>query len=296
MPFWLQKEMDGVMTIDIETEEFRKRWISRFDEQAKLSKKPAGHDPWEGHAAYRELSYTNKLWIVIPTAEVPDSPFHGWLTEKLAREVHFYRLFHKTIVPNNQCFKDTLDLLRATELKIKEAKTQKSSVKAELDGELEKCSSVLEKTRIAIERRRETYWKESLFAEPAERMTWMIEFDDDNQINSVPPEDLVQQERMFEKAKYPSRLVKRIDLDTRFQIRVAVILRSYLPHKIELSPIERSYLPQEREFSLKTISRLTLLTYLCGKLGNESDGELVVDGRKITVGGVDQKLRDAKLK
>jgi len=284
------------MTIDRETEGFRKRWISRFDEQAKLSKKPAGHDPWEGHAAYRELSDTNNLWIVIPTPEFPDSPFHDRLTQKLAREVHFYATFHETIVPNNQCFKDTLYILRAAERKLKEAKTQKSSVKVELDGELKNCSSVLEKTRIALERRRETYWKESLFADPAEKESWMIEFDAENRINSVPPEDLVKQERMFEKAKYPSRLVKRIDLDTRFQIRVAVILRSYLPQKIELSPIERSFLPGKLEVSLKTISRLTLLTYLCGKLGNESDGELVVDGRKITVSGVDQKLRDAKLK
>jgi hypothetical protein len=293
--FWLQKEKDAVMTSDSETEGFRKRWIARFDEQAKLIKKPAGHDPWEGHAAYRELSDTHNLCMVLRTPETPDWPFN-WLTQMLAREVHCYRLFHKTIVPNNQCFEDTLDILRATEQKLTNAKTQKSSVKAELDRELERCSSVLEKTRIAVERRRETYWRESLFADITERMKWKIEIDDENRINSVPPEDLVQQERMFENAKYPGTLVKRVDLDRYFQIRVAIILRSCLPQKVEVLPVLKSYLPRKLEVSLKTISRLTLLTYLCGNLGNERSGELNVDGRKITVGAVDQKLRDAKLK
>jgi hypothetical protein len=112
-------------------------------------------------------------------------------------------------------------------------------------------------------------------------MTWMIELDDKNRVHSIPPKELAEHERIFEKAEYLRQLVKRIDLDARFQVRVAVILRSYL---------SRDYI------SLITISRLTLLTYICGNLGKMHDGKLIVDGREITVLAVDQKIRDAHLK
>ena len=172
--------------------------------------------------------------------------------------------------------------MSAAETKLKKAKTQNSMVKAELDMELKKCASALEKTRTDLEERRESYWKDSLLAEPEERMKWTIEFDAENRIHPIPPDDLVANERMFEKAKYPRKLVKRLDLDARFQVRVAVIFRSYLR--------------QDYGISLKTISRLTLLTYICGDIGKEQSDGVLVDRRKITVGAVDQKIRAESMK
>jgi hypothetical protein len=191
------------------------------------------------------------------------------------------KLLAEEIVPTNQCFRNALNVLSAAEGKLKRATIKESAVKPELDKQLERCASMLEKSRIALEQRRKSYWENSLFAEPAEKMTWMIELDDKNRVHSIPPKELAEHERIFEKAKYLRQLVKRIDLDARFQVRVAVILRSYL---------SRDYI------SLITISRLTLLTYICGNLGKMHDGKLIVDGREITVLAVDQKIRDAHLK
>lgn len=269
------------MTRDDEIEEFRRRWIARLKAQAKVSKNLPGYDAWEGYEAYRELSDTENLWIVIPTPEAQDWPF-PWLTKKLTREVRFYKLFCQEIVPTNLSFERAVKVLSAAEGKLKRATILGSSAKAELDAELNKCASVLERARIAVEQRRESYWEDSLFAEPEERAGWMIEFDAENQVRSIPPVDLVDHERIFEKAKYPRKPVKKLDLDARFQVRVATILRSYLQRDFKIS--------------LKTISRLTLLTYICGNLGHENEDNLAVGSREITVGAIDQKLREAKLK
>jgi hypothetical protein len=132
------------------------------------------------------------------------------------------KLLAEEIVPTNQCFRNALNVLSAAEGKLKRATIKESAVKPELDKQLERCASMLEKSRIALEQRRKSYWENSLFAEPAEKMTWMIELDDKNRVHSIPPKELAEHERIFEKAEYLRQLVKRIDLDARFQVRVAV--------------------------------------------------------------------------
>jgi len=121
-----------------------------------------------------------------------------------------------------------------------------------------------------MEWRRDAYSEDFLSADPTKRM-WPVYIDEENQVYPFP--------------RYPTKLVKRIDLDTLFQLRVGAILRMWLP---------RGY-----GVSLRTISRLTVLTYICGELGKEHDDKLLVPAgkreREITVGLVDQKLRAAGL-
>jgi hypothetical protein len=64
--------------------------------------------------------------------------------------------------------------------------------------------------------------------------------------------------------------------------------------------ILRHYLRKDFDISLRTISRLTVLTYICGGLCVEDEENIIldVDGkeRTLTVGGIDEKLRPAGMR
>lgn len=83
--------------------------------------------------------------------------------------------------------------------------------------------------------------------------------------------------------KYRNEPLRDIDLDTRFQVGVAAVLRGYLPR-------------QER-VSFRTICRLVVLVYIAAQLAEEQSGELVIKNtrRKLYVPDVDQRLRRANL-
>lgn len=222
---------------------------------------------------------------------LPNSDPGGWpfsfLTDKLSREVRVYHLYEASVVPDNQNFGDAIDALSAAETKIREVRTQASRVKQEVDKTLSQRASAIEMVRSSLEKRWDSYWQDVLFAPPEERMNWPVYVDDEKRAQSIPPEERNELEKIFENAKYPRKLVRQLDLDKRFQVRVAVILRSYLP--------------KDARVSLRTISRLTVLTYICGRLRVEGPNRLFqalkpnVRSGGITVGGVDQKLRTAGL-
>jgi hypothetical protein len=277
--------MNMAMTSKVEPKKFRRMWIEKFDEHARRGGQHLPGDLWEGSHAYRELDETRNLWRVLPTAEYGDSIFN-FLTDNLSREVHVYKLYKASVVADNQCFRDGLDALSAAETKLRNVRTQESRVKPNIDKKLGQCASAIGKTRQSLERWRDSYWQDVLLAEPEERMKWSVYIDHEKQVHSIPPKELVEWERIFDNAKYPRNLVKQIDLDRRFQLRVGVILRSHLR--------------QDFGVSLKTISRLTVLTYICGMLRIEGPNRLFlradVRSGEISVGGVDQKLRTAGMK
>jgi hypothetical protein len=85
---------------------------------------------------------------------------------------------------------------------------------------------------------------------------------------------------------YREDLEKLPDLDARFQTRLGAILRHSL-HRV----------------SLKTISRLVVLCYICGELAEGHEDHLVIkqlDNKskrnELTIDAVYQKLRDAELR
>jgi hypothetical protein len=148
---------------------------------------------------------------------------------------------------------------------------EKSKVKTELDKRMRECASAIEESRRSLELWRDSYWKDVFFALPEERMKWSVYFDDKNQLQTIAPDELAEWEKIFNNAIYPKNLVKQIDLDTRFQLRVAVILRHYLRKDFDIS--------------LRTISRLTVLTYICGGLCVEDEENIIldVDGKERTL-------------
>jgi hypothetical protein len=197
-----------------------------------------------------------------------------------------YKLFSKDIVSANRSFKSAIEAFTIAKRRLEQARIPPSMVSESLQKTVDKHTAMLEEALLAIESQKTTHWKDVLLAAPEEREKWWLFVDDQKKVQVTVPSDVTEGEKVFDGAKYPTDLVKRIDLDYRFQVRVAKILRSHLAHTCGIS--------------LRTISRLTVLTYLCGGLGREninSDG-LVVSGRKreITVTGVDQLLRDAGLK
>jgi hypothetical protein len=277
--------MSTAMTSAVDGDEFRRIWIEKFDEQARQSGKPLEGNAWEGFDAYRELEATDPVWLARPSIYT-----YSWafilLTDKLSREVHLYKPYATSVVADNQCFSDGIKALTAAETKLGNVRTQESTVKPEVDKTLSQCVLAVEKARRSLEKRRDSYWQDVLLAAPEERMRWSVYFDDQKQVHSIPPEELAKWERIFDGARYPGKLVKQKDLDRRFQVRVALILRFYLPLASGIS--------------LKTISRLTVLTYICGKLRIEGPDRvfLLPDVRTggITVGSVDQKLRAAGIR
>jgi len=279
--------MNTAITSKVETDKFRKIWIEKFGEQARLHGQCLPHDHWEGARAYRELYDSRNLWRVLPTDEYGDGPFKV-LTDKLSWEVHVYRLYEASVVADNQNFGNAIDALSAAETQIRKVRTQESRAKPEVDKTLSRCALAIEKARSSLEKRWDSYWQDVLFTPPKERMNWTVYLDNDKQLQSFPPEEIAKYEEIFQNAKYPRNLVRQIDLDKRFQLRVAVILRSHLR--------------QDFGVSLRTISRLTVLTYICGRLRVEGPDRLFlflkpnVKSGEISVGGVDQKLRTAGMK
>lgn len=279
---------------------FRSRWIGEFELYQRLycSGQKSRINCWEGFEAVRELSETGNLWIVLPDEvredETQDTmpgktlrdteaePFRQ-LTAKLFNEVLLYHCFHRDIGPANTYFKEAVAALTAARNKLAKLQSAGASHANDVAFRLKRPISAIDDSLAELEKFRASYWQNRLLAIPEERSRWSVYLDQEKRVHSIPPEDLQRSEALFQKAAYPRELVKRIDLDRRFQIRVGLILRTYLLREI---------------VSLRTINRLILLTYKAGDLGEEADERLLVEGRTkpITVSNVDLKIRAAGLK
>jgi hypothetical protein len=273
-------------TSDLEVGEFRRNWISKFEEQAGFYRTGQRQtSSWEGFLAYRELKEKDNLWLVLPNHETDVWPFDN-LTKQLCREIRSYKLV-RNIPAINRRFKKALEAFSAAESELRNANAQENpEIDSAVNDKLDEYVAILEKARSTLKQRRESFWQDFLLAEPEEKAKWSVWMDDAKQVHLIPPANLAAWEEIYAKARYPRRLTKRIDLDSRFQIRVAVTLRHYL-------------LP-DFQISRRTISRLTVLTYVCGNLVDDlvEDEKSIVKGgkRNITVGLIEQKLQGAGLK
>jgi hypothetical protein len=268
-----------------EAESFRTHWISEINKQleAYRSSAPPQISAWEGYEACREIIQADDLWCVFPDPEMEEFPL-PFLMQKLSREVYFYKSFVERITPTNLAYKDAIDALSAAISKLRKAAAQRSVKEGRLQGDLNLCCSKLEKTLTRLTTQRESYWQNALIGTDEEKKNWDLHWHKDNVGTRVPPAELLKAEERFNQAQYPKQLLKRIDLDRRFQVRVATILRSYLF--------------REDRISLRTIARLTVLTYISGDLGRQEEDSVILEKRKrpITVSSVDQIIRTAGLK
>jgi hypothetical protein len=281
---YLQSDVSVGMNVATVTalseKEFRDRWIEEFKRQSRFAKKHPPQSVWEGHKAYREFERNGLLEDVMP----PSSDYlFSALISRLFTEVALYRAYEKTVVASNRSYRDAIDALRQAEARLRKAQIEDSNVGKALRQRLHQLTTKLEETRVLLERQKKEHWREAFLALPSEQASWSIYMNSPTDIQRTIPDAIVEWAKVFERFKYSRDLVKRIDLDRNFQIRTAVILRIHFFQTLGIS--------------LRTISRLVVLTYVCGGIGHFGGG-LTVAGRKrqITVSGVEPKLRAAGLR
>ena len=259
--------------------EIENNWLEAFSDLQNLPRNKAADTFWEGELVYNELKRADALWVVFPENDEL-KPMFLWLTKKLFRELGVYSQYSDGITVINQEFKDALDAMRGVEHRL--AEVEKRTAKR-LKWSIKACVGLIRREIAEIEERKEAFWKEALNDFSSECPEIYVE--DGGKLTRVITKEILQYKSLFARARYPERLGRRIDLDTRFQIRLGVILRSYLGKK--------------EGVSLRTIARLVLLYYFCsGLVLVDAQNETRVRGTKrlLTVGAIDQRLRGAGLK
>ena len=239
--------MSEALTSDIEA--FRKHWVEEFKLQAQFKRRrPSRY--WEGPAAYSELYKANNLFLVLPDPNPKgneDFPF-GELTLGLVNAIRAYKQCVKDVEPSNKCFEDARDRLIAVEERLKKKGINlEAGVSTEVLAVLARAAAFVEKERIALEQRGDSYWDDVLLASREERATWEPDFDKERRqlmpdgkwrIFPKVPDELARWRQHFGEFKYPKKLTKGEHFDSYVQTRFALIL-------IEIfGPAEYSRLPQ----------------------------------------------------
>lgn len=278
--------------------DFYSKWRQALEE---VSKKPAPlkHEMWEGLDAYAELKQSEAIIIVVPLWEVMDIPCTTFL-EQLWTEVETYQRLSSNITSGNTQFRDVLDFLEGAEKHC--ARVEKRGSIPRLTNVLRPLRLRLTKDREKVEKIRETYWSRALreYRYPKSRhITFERNKETDEYFTAapVPPPPYI---KLLGEVQAGSTdegpLARNMDLDGRFQRRLGRVLRNALP---------------DNQICLRTISRLVALTYLSADLAEEREVEkkdrttgqmhkgpaLVIrqTGRTLSLGGVDQNLRDIGL-
>jgi len=261
------------MTNPLKADRFRDNWLAALHQQfTARGGARREFDFWEGATACKELRKRGYGELFVADLYV-----------RLLREVSTYRSFAGKVVAHNRDFKETIEFLTNAERRFLRERTVMAL--PYLKWKLTRLAGFLAEARTALEKERESYWKKMLFARPDERSKWCIKLGTDPP-ESIPPETLVEAEKVFRGLTYREGLEKLSDLDARFEIRLGAILRDSLP-----------------KVSLLTISRLVVLCYICADLAEERGGRLAVKQlgeeskrNRLTVDAVYQKLRHADLK
>jgi hypothetical protein len=272
-------------------ETFRDKWDREFKHQEQVLAIGRTDDRfWGGSTALKALRSAGALWIVSRTTLDYGDLMASIVAKSVYREVELYRCY-RGVVSTNKAFDDTIGTLCAVQKRIMQAERQVPL--PELKSRLNRRALNLGKEIDAIRARRESYWKEALLAEPKVRMEWPVELKlkPHVTITPIPPQELVEWEKILHRVRYADTLEKRIDLDSRFQKRLAIIFRFYFRFNPAVVPII-------------TISRLVVLVYICADLAGEVGGHLMIldesgatirEKLELTVSAVDQKIRNIGL-
>jgi hypothetical protein len=234
--------------------DFSRRWceaLERFETTKRRDFPERSY--WEGYEAFKELKRRRRLLGVCELLNYP-----VWF-----REIEIYRRFAENVLNANVAFRKAFHALVQAERLI--LKTSKKVAILPVRHHLVRLSEHVASVRATLERDREGYWERALSASPDERAGWSINLDSD-EVEMIPPQDLIESEKIFASANYRRRLIKRSDLDKRFQVRMAVVLRRSLP-----------------TISLETISRLVVLCYICADFAEEREVKKLVDGKQVAM-------------
>ena len=261
--------MAKAVTKTLGTASTEKRWFQEFGQVAKHGKAYIRQAYWDGAFVYSELKRSRITWVIDPEDDL--HMFFEFLVKKLNRELFVYRCHCSEVARRNQEFNDLLAKLQGAINRLSERGIHFPESKAVLMENRKYLQSQIRRLR----KTRDTFWTDRLHDYGEDRP---LMFEGET-LKPIPMEDEQAHEKLFEAARYTDKLVRDVDLDRRFQVRLAVIFRHYL---------------RRREgVSLSTIGKLIILYYICTGLACErDDGALIVKGtnRNLTIGSVVQRL------
>jgi hypothetical protein len=277
---------------------FYDKWVEEFQKQKNNKKLAAPIDVnrfWGGTEAFDSLSKANALDIVMPTAEhgdnLPKRTLRG-----LYREIEIYKRYRNRISDINNKFKDAMDQISQALHRVSKMPKSVSEVAASRN----RCIGHLKRELEIVKDQHDNYWDDALLALPEERAKWpvMMTGRATNPVRAFPPNELMIWEENLPITLKSRKPKKSIDLDTRFQIRIAKTLQFYF------NEVPQFYLRTGRQFRvpLMTVSRLVVLTYIAAQLSTEKHNKIFVacddlqNARALSVESIYQKLRDAGLK
>jgi hypothetical protein len=298
-PHLYAKKMKAPMnskSLQDEIKSFRDRWEAEFKNVGTLHKQGASKNlGWEGGKVYADLSRNDHLNLVLPI-EGMEEIFYKPLTSRLARECYLYRLFSKSqkITESNHSFRDGLALMKQVQKQLKRPSIEESPVRNRVLRGIEKLRLEVQKISDSFQMELESYAEKELVAPIEERTRWNVTVEK-GRITTTEPEEIVRWEKIFNRYRYKKKLYKDSQLDTRLQVRVGVILRSYLVREY---PEHLNTYAHLGGISRETIVRLTLLTYIAAGLAEDKEGELIISrtGYRLTRPGVLQVQQRAGLK
>lgn len=263
---------------------FVNRWQTAFTcEGTAKSKCAIDPDCWERFLAVRELRQIGELDFIQPTDDLKELA-DVFVFRRVHREIELYEQAANEGVQRNWETTETLRVLNTAARRfIRAAKTTNA---ADLKNIFSKLSRAVSEERANLQESHKSYWERALLAwqVEGEEEEWYVDVSSDEKTPEPRrPQEPNEEEAIFGKVRFPTTLVKNADLDRRFQLRVAMILRRYL-----------------LDASLQTVSRLVVLCYLCGNLVTVESGKAYIPlskanpsgKRELTVGAVYQKLKD----
>ena len=257
-----------------------KQFIDRWSKEMRRAEQHDRGSYWEAEEAIKELGESRSL--------------RREILKDLLREAQVYERLRLQIAESNRAFKSAM-LLVAT-LRRKASRTaaaikQKSGPACELISrhlvdiitQMERCSNKLEETR-------SNFWQIQLRPYPLKgdnpQEVWIAlptsgeEWDSPRDVcyEGKVAEGIIRASKLPDPTPEPKRT---IDLDYRFQLRVAAIMDQQF---------------QFPKLTMETRARLVVLVYICFGFAKVREGELWIPANreKLTVGAVYEKLKRQK--
>jgi hypothetical protein len=253
------------MTSDPTLEIFLRRWRAALRQRTKFS----SANWWEGRQAYAELKRTGYLDRVRLQDKSDEGSARGsglahfTVTHdlpKICAEIAAYRRYLGSAKTQIEFQKDSKEWLRCEADRVRKKAKFWQNREPTLMRDMNRIAKEIDRAARGVRTRFEKRWSSPLpvFAPP------------------IRGHDKLAQARQ---------------LDSRFQVRLAVIFRADMPknpfpgRKGESGP------------SLRTIARLIVLFLVCADLAEEREGQVKLryNGRTITVSGVLQQLQGADI-
>ncbi|MFZ0914500.1 MAG: hypothetical protein WAN09_14545 [Candidatus Korobacteraceae bacterium] len=262
-----------------------KHFVDRWSKEMGRAERYGRESHWEAEEAIKELGEKFPHWLRTRS-------LRREILKDLLREAQAYEYLRDQVAESNRAFRSALSLVATLRRKTSRkaaAMRQKSGPACELISrylvdvttQMERCSKELEEAR-------SNFWRIRLSPYPLKRdnsqEVWIALPTSSEEWDS--PRDVFYEGKVAEGVMRTAKLSdpkpdpkRTIDLDQRFQLRVATIIDQRFPN-----------------LSMETRARLVVLIYICFGLVSVSDGEIRIrsNSEELTAGAVYEKLKRQK--